>query len=53
VDARLLSEPNDEAGTATVVVTIPRRAETGQQVLRVVGPQTGTEVKVPIRITRN
>jgi 5'-nucleotidase len=51
VDAKLMSEPNDEAGTATVVVTIPRKAATGQQVLRVVGPQTGTEVKVPIRIT--
>ena len=53
VDARLTSEPNDEAGTATVVVTIPRRAETGQQVLHVVGPQTGTDIQVPIRITRS
>jgi 5'-nucleotidase len=53
VDATIMTQPFDEAGTATVVMTIPRRAETGQQVLRVVGPQTGTEVQVPIRITRN
>jgi 5'-nucleotidase len=53
VDATIMTQPFDEAGTATVVMTIPRRAETGQQVLRVVGPQTGTEIQVPIRITRN
>jgi 5'-nucleotidase len=53
VDATIMTQPFDEAGTATVVMTIPRPAETGQQVLRVVGPQTGTEVQVPIRITRN
>ena len=43
--------PNDEAGTATVEVEIPRRAATGQQFLTVLGPQTGTEISVPIRIT--
>jgi 5'-nucleotidase len=53
VDATIMTQPFDEAGTATVVMTIPRPAETGQQVLRVVCPQTGTEVQVPIRITRN
>jgi 5'-nucleotidase len=53
VDATIMTQPFDEAGTATVVMTIPRPAETGQQVLRVVGPQTGTEIQVPIRITRN
>lgn len=51
VDSTLMTQPFDEAGTATVVVDIPRKAATGRQVLRVVGPQTGTEVEVPIRIT--
>ena len=43
--------PFDETGTATAVVDIPGRAETGQQFLWIVGEQTGTRVKVPIRIT--
>jgi 5'-nucleotidase len=51
VDATLMTQPFDEAGTATVVVEIPRRAATGQHFLHVVGPQTGTEIEVPIRIT--
>jgi len=33
------------------VVDIPGRAELGRQFLSIVGEQTGTEVKVPIRIT--
>jgi 5'-nucleotidase len=53
VDATLTSVPNDEAGTATAVVDIPGRTETGQHFLWVIGEQTGTSVKVPIRITRN
>ena len=51
VDPALMAVPYDEAGTATVLVDIPGRAALGRQFLRVVGQQTGTEVKVPIRIT--
>jgi 5'-nucleotidase len=51
VDATLMTEPYDEAGTATAVVDIPGKAATGQQFLSIVGESTGTEVKVPIRIT--
>ena len=51
VDATLMTVPFDEAGTATAVVDIPGRAELGRQFLSIVGEQTGTEVKVPIRIT--
>jgi 5'-nucleotidase len=52
VDSTLMTVPFDEAGTASALVDIPGRAGTGQQFLRIVGEQTGTEVKVPIRITR-
>jgi 5'-nucleotidase len=48
-----VTEPFDETGTATAVLDIPGRAATGQQLLRIVGEKTGTEVQVPIRITRN
>ena len=51
VDATLMAVPFDEAGTALAVVDIPGRADTGQQLLWVIGERTGTEVKVPIRIT--
>ena len=51
IDATLMTTPFDEAGTATAVVDIPGRAETGQQFLQIVGGKTGTEVRVPIRIT--
>ncbi|HEX5860433.1 MAG TPA: bifunctional UDP-sugar hydrolase/5'-nucleotidase [Nocardioides sp.] len=51
VDATPSTLPFDEAGTATAVLDIPGRARTGQQFLRVVGEQTGTEITVPIRIT--
>ena len=51
VDATTLTQPFDEAGTATAVVDIPGRSELGQQFLSIVGQRTGTEVKVPIRIT--
>jgi hypothetical protein len=46
-----MAVPFDEAGTALAVVDIPGRADTGQQLLWVIGERTGTEVKVPIRIT--
>jgi 5'-nucleotidase len=52
VDSTLMTVPFDEAGTASALVDIPGQAETGQQFLRIVGEQTGTEVKVPIHITR-
>jgi 5'-nucleotidase len=46
-----VTEPFDETGTATAVLDIPGQAATGQQFLWIVGEKTGTEVKVPIRIT--
>ena len=46
-----MTVPYDEAGSATALVDIPGQAETGRQLLWIVGEQTGTEVKVPIRIT--
>jgi 5'-nucleotidase len=42
----------DEAGKATVVVKIPKRIRPGRKVLRIVGNRTGTNIKVPIRVTR-
>jgi 5'-nucleotidase len=51
IDASLMTQPFDEAGTATVEVEIPRYAQTGQQFLWVFGNQTDTLVKVPVRIT--
>jgi len=52
VDATPMTVPFDEAGTATALVDIPGQAATGQQFLRIVGEKTGTEIKVPIHITR-
>ena len=51
VDPALMTVPYDEAGTATALVDIPGQAETGRQLLWIVGEQTGTRVQVPIRIT--
>jgi 5'-nucleotidase len=42
----------DEAGTATVVVAIPSRVKPGRHYVKVVGNNTGTNIKVPVRITR-
>jgi 5'-nucleotidase len=51
VDATPMTVPFDETGTATAVVDIPGSTATGPQFLSVVGEKTGTEIKVPIRVT--
>jgi len=51
VDPTLMTVPFDEAGTATVTAKIPPKWKTGKRFVRIVGTETGTSVKVPIRIT--
>ncbi|MBZ5740368.1 bifunctional metallophosphatase/5'-nucleotidase [Nocardioides mangrovi] len=43
---------DDEAGTAHVAVKLPKKAATGSRTIKIVGLQTGTVVKVPVRITK-
>ncbi len=50
VDNTLGTAVFDEYGKATVDVIVPTGTPTGEQVLRVVGDQTGTTVRVPVRI---
>ena len=45
------SDPNDEAGTASVSFTLPAGVPGGTAKLHVKGATTGTDVIVPIQIT--
>jgi len=51
VDATLGTAINDEYGTASVTVTLPKAPE-GAQVLTITGATTGTEVSIPVTIAK-
>jgi len=51
VDATLGTAINDEYGTASVTVTLPKAPE-GAQVLTIIGATTGTEVSIPVTIAK-
>ena len=43
---------DDESGTAHVTVKLPKKAGTGDRVIKVVGPKTGTVVRIPVTIKK-
>jgi hypothetical protein len=51
VDATLGTAINDEYGTASVAVPLPKAPE-GSQVLTITGGTTGTEVSIPVTIAK-
>jgi len=51
VDATLGTAINDEYGTASVTVTLPKGHE-GSQVLTITGATTGTKVSIPVTIVK-
>jgi 5'-nucleotidase len=51
VTTTLSSNPDDEAGTASVSFTLPAGVPGGEQKLHIIGNQTGTDVIVPIQVT--
>lgn len=52
VDNTLGTAPFDEYGTATIDTVVPATVGPGERILRLVGDRTGTEVTVPITVTK-
>jgi 5'-nucleotidase len=52
LDNTVGTTPFDNTGSATIEVDLPNRTPVGRTNLRLVGAETGTEVLVPLRVTK-